>query len=100
MNQVCCFTNMEEGVPGWEPSPDGEPYRILSTCVGNKIKIKMTLNSGRRENGVRRETAHMKLIGCRGVGNIYINILHTYPQILMTNHVIILLTQFKLLWKL
>ena len=54
MNQVCCFTNMEEGVPGWEPSSDGEPYRMLSTCVGNKIKIKMTLNSGRRENGVRR----------------------------------------------
>ena len=79
MNQVCCFTNMEEGVPGWEPSSDGKPYRMLSTCVGNKIKIKMTLNSGRRENGVRRETAHMKLIGCRGVGNIYINILHP-PQ--------------------
>ena len=57
MNQVCCFTNMEEGVPGWEPSSDGEPYRMLSACVGNKIKIKMkTLVGGKTGLGGKQHT--------------------------------------------
>ena len=85
MNQACCFTNMEEGVPGCEPSSDGEPFRMLSTCVGNKIKIRMTLKSGRRENGVRQEKVHMKQIGCRGVGKkIYIYILIFYRVLIFT----------------
>ena len=38
MNRPCCFTNMEESIPGREQASDGEPSGMMSTCMGNKIK--------------------------------------------------------------